>query len=366
MIPVPPEASRSSALRRYGGSGGVVLLALGAGVLGGIVARSTSSPTTSPRTPIVSPISCSVASVAAKDLPSIVTVSVRNQSGSSTGSGEVIRSGGYILTNNHVVAPAAKGGAISVLFDDGKSAPARLVGRDPLTDLAVLKVNTGRSLPAIKLGGSANLKVGEPVVVLGAPLGLSSTVTAGIVSALDRTIAVPGEGSTNAVLIDAIQTDAAINPGNSGGALVNCAGQLVGIPSAGATVPSATGEPANGGNIGLGFAIPIDLAKTISAELIANGQANHAYLGFDAEPLSSSTGQIVPGLYVTAVAAGGPADLAGVRVGDVVTRIDGSLAVGTDQLVELTVRHRPGGKVTLNVTRSGQSITVTLVLGSEP
>lgn len=361
-----PKRSRALAARKVGFGGGVVLLALGAGALGGFVARSTSATAITPGAPGAAPASCSVAAVASKDLPSVVTIAVRSQSSSSTGSGEVIRSSGYILTNNHVVAPAASGGTISVLFDDGTSVPARLVGRDPLTDLAVVKVDTSRSMPAITLGNSAGLRIGEPVVALGAPLGLSSTVTAGIVSALDRTIAVPGEGSTNALLIDAIQTDAAINPGNSGGALVNCAGQLIGIPSAGATVPSATGQPASGGDIGLGFAIPVDLAKTISDELIATGKATHAYLGFDAEPLSSSIGRAAPGLYVTAVDPRGPAAAAGVQVGDIVTKIDGTTATGTDQLVEVTLRQRPGTKVTLEVDRSGSRGTLTVVLGNEP
>ena len=333
------------------------------------MARSTSATSTTatvPGAPGASPASCSVVTVASRDLPSVVTIAVRSQSSSSTGSGEVIRSDGYILTNNHVIAAAASGGTISVLFDGGASVPARLVGRDPLTDLAVVKVDIKRSLPAITLGSSVALRIGEPVVALGAPLGLSSTVTAGIVSALDRTITVPGEGSTNALLIDAIQTDAAINPGNSGGALVNCAGQLVGIPSAGATVPSPTGQPGSGGDIGLGFAIPIDLAKTVSDELIATGKATHAYLGLQAEPLSPGTGQATPGLYVTAVDPGGPAAEAGIRAGDVVAKISRTTATSTDQLVELTLRQRPGAKVTLEVDRSGHSRTVTVVLGNEP
>ncbi len=349
--------------------GGLVVVALGAGALGGFVARSTAPPAPAPATPAVSgsaQAACPVESVAAKDLRSVVTISVRSQSSLSTGSGEVIRSNGEILTNNHVVAAVATGASVSVLFDDGTSVPAHVVGRDPLSDLAVVKVTTKRPLKAIPMGDSARLRVGQPVVVLGAPLGLSSTVTAGIVSALDRTIAVPGEGSTNALLIDAIQTDAAINPGNSGGALVNCAGQLVGIPSAGATIPSANGEPTNGGDIGLGFAIPVDEAKTIANDLITSGKATHAYLGLEAEPLTSETGQPIGGLYVTSVAAGGPAAAAGIRSGDLLTKIDGVTASSPDQLVELSLRHRPGSKVTLEIDRSGRSFQVTVVLGKEP
>lgn len=344
-------------------------MALGAGALGGFVARSTSVTSTTATTPVLpsaAPPTCSVTTVAAKDLRSVVTIVVRSQSSSSTGSGEVIRSDGYILTNNHVIATAASGGAISILFDDGTSVPARLIGRDPLTDLAVVKVDVNRSLPPITIGSSARLHVGEPVVALGAPLGLSGTVTAGIVSALQRTVVVPGEGSTSAVLIDAIQTDAAINPGNSGGALVNCAGQLVGIPSAGATVPTPTGQPASGGDIGVGFAIPVDLAKTISDELIVNGRVTHAYLGLEAEPLPAGTGKAAPGLYVTAVDPGGPAAAAGITAGDIVTKINGATATSTGQLVELTLRQQPGAKVTLEVDHSGRHGTVTVTLGNEP
>jgi putative serine protease PepD len=186
---------------------------------------SQSAPAAKPATD-----SCSVTSVANKDLPSVVTISAKGSSGAGTGSGEIIRSDGYILTNNHVVAPTVDGGTLAVLFNDGKSAPAQLVGRDPLTDIAVIKVNETQ-LPTIPVGSPAS--VGQPVIVLGAPLGLSSTVTYGIVSALDRTIQVPGDNGPAALLIDVIQTDAAINPGNSGGSLVNCTGQFVGIPSAG-------------------------------------------------------------------------------------------------------------------------------------
>jgi putative serine protease PepD len=233
------------------------------------------------------------------------------------GSGEVIRADGDIVTNNHVLASAATGGSITVVFDNGTSVAARLVGRDPLSDVAVMKVDTSWALPPIPFGDSATLRIGEPVVVLGAPLGLSSTVTAGIVSALGRTITVPGEGSVNAVLLDAIQTDAAINPGNSGGALVNCSGRLVGIRSAGATVPSASGQPSPGGDIGLGFGIPVDVAESVANEFIATGKVPHAYLGLDAEPLSSGTGEgaLAPGCYVTAVSPGRPAASAGIRAG---------------------------------------------------
>jgi putative serine protease PepD len=229
------------------GIGGLVVLG---GVAGGLIVAATrpSSPSHT----------CSATSVANKGLPSVVTISVTSGTAGGTGSGEFIRSSGEILTNNHVIAAAAGGGSIEVLLSDGVTAPATLVGRDARTDLAVLKASGQRSYPVIPLGSSKGVKVGQPVVALGAPLGLSSTVTGGIVSALDRTVDVPADNGQTALLVSAIQTDAAINPGNSGGALVDCASRLIGVPTAGATAPSPSGQPSSG-NIGLGFAIPVDL-----------------------------------------------------------------------------------------------------------
>ena len=272
--------------------------AVAGGMVGGVIANaidSASSSTGSTPGSVTgtaqsassrSPSSCQVTSVAEKALPSVVTIRAKGTSSSGTGSGEIMKSDGYILTNNHVIAPAASGGTLTVLFSDGKTAPATLVGRDPLTDVAVIKVSEP-GLTAIPIGSSVSLAVGQPVVVLGAPLGLSSTVTSGIVSALDRTIQLPGENTQAALLINAIQTDAAINPGNSGGALVNCDGQFVGIPSAGATVPSQSGE-SSGGSIGLGFAIPADLAIPEANEIISTGKVTHAYAGIQATPLASN------------------------------------------------------------------------------
>jgi putative serine protease PepD len=205
-------------------------------------------------------------------------------------------------------------------------------------------------------------------VVLGAPLGLSSTVTSGIVSALDRTIQLPGENAQAALLINAIQTDAAINPGNSGGALVNCDGQLVGIPSAGATVPSQSGEP-GGGSIGLGFAIPADLAIPEANEIISTGTVTHAYAGIQATPVAPNAAEVggtAKGLLVTGIDPGGPAQAAGLAIGDVITSINGQPAVSTDQIVELTLTRRPGDKVTVGYTRDGAPRSATLTLASQP
>ena len=212
-------------------------MALGATlVVGGAVTGCTTSTSSSPGTsasPGSSAVSaCAVTPVANQVVPTVVTIAAHGPSGSGTGSGEVIRSDGYILTNNHVISIAAGGdGSVEVQFSDGQSAAAAITGRDPQTDLAVLKVQTSRQLKVISLGSSSSVQVGQPVVAIGAPLGLSGTVTSGIVSALNRTVEVPGDNDRSALLVSAVQTDAAINPGNSGGALVNCAGELVGVPT---------------------------------------------------------------------------------------------------------------------------------------
>jgi putative serine protease PepD len=299
-------------------------------------------------------------------VPSVVTIEVgRSSAGAAgTGSGEFYQEGGYILTNNHVVANAASGAGIEVVLSDGQKVPATLVGRDPLTDLAVIKAPQAESPQVIALGSSADLDVGQPVVVVGAPLGLSSSVTSGIVSALARTIEVPGAGSSpNALLADAIQTDAAINPGNSGGAMVNCSGQLIGIPSAGAALPGSSG-----GSIGLGFAIPVDIAEAVANELIATGHVTHASFGLEVAPVTPPIAQrtgLPQGLYVTGVQAGGPAASAGLRVGDVITEIEGQPATSPDQLVALTITQKAGDKVNLTYVRAGQTAEATVTLGSQ-
>ena len=313
--------------------------------------------------------SCAVTPVAAAVLPSVVTVSAQAGGSGGTGSGEVIKSGGYILTNNHVIAAAATaGGKVSVVFSDGTTQPATIVGRDILTDLAVLKVADTAGLKPIALGSSASLQVGQPVIAVGAPLGLSGTVTSGIVSALDRTVEVPADGDRSALLVSAVQTDAAINPGNSGGALVNCSGQLVGIPTAGASVPSAGGE-SSGGSIGLGFAIPVDAATSVADEIIATGKATHSYFGLQTVPIPESAAAqagVPGGLYVAGVVAGAPAAQAGLRAGDVITTIDGQQAASNIQLQELTLTKNPGDPVQLGYLRGGKQATATVTLASQP
>jgi putative serine protease PepD len=345
-----------------------LLVLVAAGVIGAVIANAVNSPSNASTTTTPAPAtasSCNVTSVAAQELPSVVTIFAGSGTGGGVGSGEVIRSDGYILTNNHVISPAVGGGGLEVVFDDGTTANGTIAGRDPLTDLAVIRASDKSGLRAISTGNSSDLRIGQGVVALGAPLGLSSTVTSGIVSALGRTIHVPGEGSQSALLIDSVQTDAAINPGNSGGALVDCSGHLVGIPTAGATVPSPSGE-ATGGSIGLGFAIPVNLALKVADEIIATGRVTHAFIGIQTEPLSASaTRQSGPqGLRVAAVVAGGPAESAGLRVGDIITSIDGQAAVSTDQLIAVTLTKRAGDRVEIGYERHGGSAKATITLAA--
>jgi len=226
----------------------------------------------------------------------------------------------------------------------------------------------GKDAKVIAMGSSGSLQVGQPVVVLGAPLGLSGTVTSGIVSALDRTVEVPAEDNKNALLVSAVQTDAAINPGNSGGAMVNCSGQLVGVPSAGATVPSSSGE-SSGGSIGLGFAIPVNLAKTISNEIIDTGRVTHAFFGLQTVPIppaAAAEAGISQGLFVAGVVANGPSEQAGLREGDIITKVNGTPATSNVQLQELTITKSPGDKVPVDYTRNGKSGSTTVTLGTQP
>jgi putative serine protease PepD len=322
-----------------------LLLAIVGGVIGGLIVRATWG--SGSGSPSGTSTACPATSVADDALPSVVTV----RAGGSSGSGVVIRTGGYILTNNHVIAVAAQGAPLSIQRSNGESGDATLVGRDTLTDLAVIKATDSSNLPVIDLGTSDSLQVGEPVVALGSPLGLTSTVTGGIVSALDRYVRVPGGDGQAAHLVGAIQTDASINPGNSGGALVDCAARLVGINTAGATVATS-----GGGSIGLGFAIPVDLADAIASELIADGKVTRPSFGMQVHEIS-------PGLFVTAVAAGGPADHAGLRPGDVITELDGDAADSVDALVVRTLKMSAGETVRLTYVRQGAEHTTTLRLG---
>ena len=306
----------------------------------------------------------SVAAVAARILPSVVSLEVRRGNSGDTGTGIVISSDGYILTNNHVVADVSKGARLSVVFADEQQAPGTVVGRDTVNDLAVVRVDEVSGLRAATLGSSADLAVGDPVIAVGSPLGLAGTVTTGIISALDRPVAA-GDSSTNADdLIDAIQTDAAINPGNSGGPLLDADGAVIGVNSAIATLSEGSGlGSAQGGNIGLGFAIPIDQAKRIASQIIAQGYATHAVIGVHIDGGFAGVGaQIASGS--SAVEPAGPAARAGLRAGDVIVAVDGRTVTSAEELIALIRKHAPGERITVTYLRSGHRDTASVVLGS--
>lgn len=296
----------------------------------------------------------SVAGLAAVVLPSVVAIQVTSGTGTSTGSGIVLRADGYLLTNNHVIAEAATtDAAITVLFADGTQEQATLVGRTADYDLAVIKVaRTG--LTPLVLGDSDQVVVGDPVIAIGAPLGLQGTVTSGIVSAKNRPVS--AGSTTDTAFINAIQTDAAINPGNSGGPLINAAGEVIGINSAIAQPPGATGGSA--GSIGLGFAIPSNQARRTAEQLIETGKATYpvigvlldrSYTGEGVRVGSASTSGPAP------VTKGGPADLAGIVAGDVILAIDGRPVTDPDELVVAIRAKAPGDAVLLRV-RSGSEV----------
>jgi len=309
--------------------------------------------------PVAATAEGTVEAAAATAMKSVVTLSVRGAQESGTGSGVVIRSDGYILTNEHVTAAAGAGGTITVSFADGRTATATLVGADKATDLAVVKVDlTG--LTAATFADSGSLRVGQTVVAVGSPLGLDGTVTEGIVSALHRPTT---GGSDNSAVIDAVQTDAAINPGNSGGALVDLAGRVVGINQSIAT-SGQSGQSGSGGNIGIGFAIPSDTATRIADELIADGTASHAYLGVQTRSSTSATSGTADGATVASVESGGPAAAAGLKAGDVVTKVDDRRIEDGNALVAAVRSHAPGDKVTLTIGEGSGQRTVEVTLGS--
>ncbi len=301
----------------------------------------------------------SVADIAKRVTPSVVEVQVQGTSASDIGSGVVIDKGGYILTNNHVITAAATGGSIRVVFSDNTIAVARIVGRDPVTDLAVLKVS-GAKLTVASLGDSSTLAVGDPVIAIGSPLGLSGTVTTGIVSAVNRAVAVAGEGNDPEIVFSAIQTDASINPGNSGGALVAADGTVIGINSSIDTLGSTSGGQS--GSIGLGFAIPINSARDIAAQLIKTGKAVHATLGVKTRSVTDGNRE---GAYILQVDPGSPAAKAGLKEGDVIKLVDGSLIITSEDLTVAISNHKPGQTVTVRYIRGSTESDVAVTLGTD-
>jgi putative serine protease PepD len=311
--------------------------------------------------------------VAAAVEPSVVSVRVTGAGGSGEGSGVVLDTSGRVLTNNHVVAEAAGGGSISVVLSDGRTYRATIVGADPSTDLAVLKLDSPPSgLVAATFGDSAAVSVGQQVMAIGNPLGLSDTVTTGIVSAVNRPVTTgtsqqaPGSGSSvEPVVTNAIQTDAAINPGNSGGALVDSSGRVVGITSSIASLGASAGGQA--GSIGLGFAIPSNAAKEVAAQLISKGSVQHAYLGVALEDGTVTVdGAQRQAAVIGSVSSGTPAARAGLQARDAVVAVNGQALDGADSLVARVRELKPDTTVTLTVVRDGSSREVQVTLAARP
>jgi putative serine protease PepD len=375
-----------------GGAATVVELGTHSMVAGG---GGTSGAT--PGVPAANMAPGTVEQVAAKVVPSVVMLETDLGRASEEGSGIILSADGLILTNNHVIAaaagppkapggpggpsgpaapsgPSAPGGPpggpggpggpgaptpkTTVTFSDGRTAPFTVVGADPTSDIAVIRVQGVSGLTPIAMGSSSDVRVGQPVIAIGSPLGLSGTVTTGIISALNRPVSTTGESGNQNTVLDAIQTDAAINPGNSGGALVNLNGQLVGVNSAIATLGSDSPD-AQSGSIGLGFAIPVDQAKRIADELISTGKASHASLGVQ---VTSDKG--TPGAKVVDVVQGGAAANAGLPKNVVVTKVDDRPISSADALVAAVRSKAPGDKVTLTFQDpGGGNRTVQVTLG---
>ncbi len=303
----------------------------------------------------------SVAAVAQQLLPSTIQVLAQyhGKKDGATGSGFVLDSAGHYITNNHVVADAvSNGGPIEVVDQDGDKFSATVVGRSPTYDLAVLYVKSGPSLPPASLGTAGVLRVGDQVVAFGSPLGLSSTVTSGIVSALNRPVTTSDSGSASSY-INAVQTDAAINPGNSGGPLVDLSGRVVGVNSAIATTGgSTTGQS---GNIGVGFAIPIDQVKITADQILRTGSARYPVIGASVDTRAATDS----GAKILGVTAGSPAASAGLKKGDVVTEIEREKVPDGIALIVAIRAHQPGETVRFTVQRGGNVLQLRITLGSQ-
>lgn len=340
------------------GAGGAV-----AGVLLGsrtVVHTADPSATLATAQPAVSRAPGSVAEIASRVLPAVVSIEVRIGAGGETGSGIVVDANGYILTNHHVVTLAADATAgLTVVFNDGTRHPGRVAGSDPATDLAVVKVDGVQGLTVADLGDSESLLVGDSVIAVGSPLGLSGTVTSGIVSALHRPVRLGAAGTDDDAVIDAIQTDAAVNPGNSGGPLIDVGGAVVGINTAIRTLAS---DPASGGSIGLGFAMPINDARSVADVLIAHGTVTHPTIGVNAR---SATDGVVDGAQVQNVADGGPAARAGIAEADVIVAIGSRTVRSADEMVVAIRHHAVGDTVPVTVLRDGKRMTVDVTLAAE-
>ncbi|UGQ09483.1 trypsin-like peptidase domain-containing protein [Yinghuangia sp. ASG 101] len=375
--PAEPEEPREPVRWTWRAAAGFACIALAAGALGGGIGawsanrddqsvtlrQPTASAPERPRD--------SVAGLAATTLPGVVYIHASKAGQQATGTGFVLDGNGDILTNNHVVADAADGGSIRVVFNGGEQVEAQVVGRDTGYDLAVIRVRNVKGLVPLPLGDSDAAQVGDPVIAIGAPYNLEGTVTSGIISAKDRAVSAGGSGE-DVSYISALQTDAPINPGNSGGPLIDASGRVIGVNSA---IRSATGgtdsDPfgtGTAGSIGLGFAIPINQAKRVAQQLIDDGRAVHPVIGVTLDTRYEGVGaRVADGDNDghAPVRAGGPADRAGLRAGDIVTAIDGKKVADANELVVAVRSRTPGETVRLTVQRDGGEVTLPLTLEAE-
>jgi len=335
-----------------------VVIALIAGAIGAVIGRGSSTDIGANLVDtknIVERAPDSIAALAARVIPAVVSISVKASSGSDTGSGFFLDSNGYILTNNHVVRSAATIGTITVELSNGKKYPAKLIGRDASYDLAVLKIDV-TSAPTLQLGNSDNVLVGDAVIAIGSPLGLSGTVTSGIISSKNRAVTT-GDGAGESSFINALQTDAAINPGNSGGPLVDATGAVIGVNSAIATL----GYGSQSGSIGLGFAIPINQAKKTADQLIKNGSATYPIMGISVDTRFTGTGALISS-ETNGIIPGGPASKAGLKVGDVITKIDGKAIENSDELIVAIRSKNIGDRVKIEYQRNNVTRETTVTL----
>jgi putative serine protease PepD len=357
-----PAAWWQSPTPAKSGKGTVALIALLAGSVGGFLGVNAAGGDFFNRVQLVSSTSTiqrapdSVAGIAQRVLPSVVSISTRSISGGGTGSGFIIDSNGYILTNNHVISKAAQtGGSIQVSLSDGSFYSAKVIGRDASYDLAVLKI-TASGLKALQFGDSDAIAVGDLVIAIGSPLGLTGTVTTGIISAKNRAVTA-GESNSESSFINALQTDAAINPGNSGGPLVDATGAVIGVNSAIASL----GTTSQLGSIGLGFAIPINQARKTADQLIKNGVATYPVIGVSLNMNYTENGAQVS-TSGRGILPGSPAEKAGLRGGDVIIEIDGKEIYSPEELIVSVRAKNVGDRVILGFLRDGVKKTVTLTL----
>ena len=355
-------------------AGVAAVSALLAGVVGGVVGarldgggsvtNSSASLGTTNGT-VVERAPGSIAAIAGKVAPSVVSIKVSSSEGSGTGSGWVVDGDGYLVTNNHVIASAAQEGTITVNFTDGTSEPGRIVGRAPTLDIAVLKVADLHGAKALPLGDSDKIAVGDPVIAIGSPLGLAGTVTSGIVSAVHRAVDTGGASGDPGAALDAVQTDAAINPGNSGGPLVDAAGRVIGVNSAIASLGSSLGGQS--GSIGVGFAIPINTVKAAGEQIIRTGKATRPILGVQLVREANVEGALIgcdQAAVCTPVQPGGPAAKGGLADGDVIVKLGNTVIDSATTLILELRRHKIGEAVDVVVKRNGRQLTKTVVLGT--